>query len=394
MLSIDQLDLENKSVFIRVDYNVPLDESLQIKDDTRIRASLNTITYAQKKGARVTVASHLGRPQGQVSPRYSLLSVAAHLSALLNQDVVLPDDCIGDGVKQLVKTQKSNQIVMLENLRFHKEEEANDERFARQLAAPFSVYINDAFGCAHRAHASTVGMVKLIKEKACGFLMQQEIAHLTPLLQSPKKPYVAVLGGAKVSDKIDLIDNLIKVADVILIGGAMAYTFLVAEGISVGASLVEQDKVEMARALLQRARAKQVRLLLPVDHVAKEQLKKEAPSIVVPEKNMVIPLLGVDIGPQTTALYTQEIKAAKTVLWNGPMGIFEWDNASAGTLAIAHAMAAVKGLTVVGGGDSVAAVMHAGVSKQLSHVSTGGGASLEFLEGKSLPGILALEGPE
>ncbi|HZA52217.1 MAG TPA: phosphoglycerate kinase [Myxococcaceae bacterium] len=390
---LDELQLTHKRVFIRVDFNVPLDEKQQVTDDTRIREALPTLRFALKVGGKVILASHLGRPKGR-DPKLSLEPAAAKLAELLGKqhEVVLADDCVGDGVKKQERDLKSGQVLVLENLRFHKEEEANDEGFARQLGELADVYVNDAFGAAHRAHASTVGMVSFVKEKAAGFLMRKEIEYLGKALKAPDRPFVAVLGGAKVSDKIKVIENLLPKVDALLIGGAMAYTFLKAQGIEVGRSRVEEDKLELARKLLQSAERLGRSLVLPVDHVVGTEPSEKSEAREVPERTVPAAMMGLDIGPKTRALYREHIRAAKTVVWNGPVGLFEVEKFSAGTRAIAEAMASLRdATTVVGGGDTAAAVQQFGLAEKMSHVSTGGGASLEFLEGRELPGIKALE---
>ncbi len=388
--SIEQLDIAGKRLFIRVDFNVPLDKKTgAVKDDARIRAALPTLKYALAKKARVILASHLGRPDGKPVPEMSLEPAGAVLSQLLGQDVIFADDCVGDGVRKLVADLREGQVLLLENLRFHAEEEANDDEFSRALAALCDVYVDDAFGTVHRAHASTVGMVKHVRERGAGLLVAQELKHLQPLLKGAPKPYIAILGGAKVSDKIKVIDQLLSRVDGLLIGGAMAYTFLTARGIPVGASRVEKDKNDVAMRILQKAR---VEVLLPVDHVVAREAKGGVETKVVEQ----IPegFLGLDIGPKTRDLYRQKIVGAQTVFWNGPMGLFEVQEFAAGTRAVAEALAeATKrgARTVVGGGDSAAAVAEMGFADKVSHVSTGGGASLEFLEGRDLPGIKVLD---
>jgi phosphoglycerate kinase len=390
--SIDQLDLAHKRVFIRVDFNVPLDKKTgAVKDDARIRAALPTIRHAVSKGAKVILASHLGRPDGKPVAEMSLEPAGALLSQMLGQDVIFADDCVGDGVKKLVGELKDGQVLLLENLRFHAEEEQNDDEFARELAQLADVYVDDAFGTVHRAHASTVGMVKHLAQRGAGFLLASELKHLQPLLKGPPRPYLAILGGAKVSDKIKVIDQLLARVDALLIGGAMAYTFLAARGDSVGSSRVEKDKLDVAKKILEKAR---VEILLPIDHVVAREPKGGVATEVA--DGIEGGMLGLDIGPKTSALYSKRIASAATVFWNGPMGLFEVKEFSAGTLAVAQALAEATrrgATTVVGGGDSAAAVAEFGLADKVSHVSTGGGASLEFLEGRELPGIKALESP-
>jgi phosphoglycerate kinase len=387
---VDQVELGGKRTFLRVDYNVPLEDGA-ISDDSRIRASLPTVRYALEHGAKLVLASHLGRPKGRVDPAQSLAPAAKRLSELIGAPVPLAKDCVGPEVERAVQSLRDGSCLMLENLRFHAEEEKNDPAFAKQLASLADVYVNDAFGAAHRAHASTAGMVPHVPVRAAGFLLRDELRHLGGLLEKPEKPFVAILGGSKVSDKITVIENLLPRIDALLIGGAMAYTLLVADGVEVGSSRVERDKVELARDILPKAKSAGVRLLLPVDHVIAEKPDGSTPAKTC-EREIPVGWLGVDIGPKTRAAYEKEIASAKTILWNGPMGIFEVDAFAEGTFAIARAMAAAKGTTVVGGGDSVAALGRAGVADRISHVSTGGGASLEFLEGQTLPGVAALEG--
>jgi phosphoglycerate kinase len=383
-LSIRDLDLRNKRVFIRVDFNVPLAPGGQeITSDKRIRASLPTIQYALEQGAKLVLASHLGRPKGKTNPEMSLKPVAARLSELLKKPVTMAPDCIGPEVEKLKGG--NDGVILLENLRFHAEEEKNDPSFARELARGIDIYINDAFGTAHRAHASTVGIIQFVPKAAAGLLMQKELEYLGKVTNNPPLPCVGILGGAKVSDKIEVIENLLKIVDRLLIGGAMAYTFMKAQGKPTGKSLVEADKVDLAKEILGKAGAK---LVLPVDHVVAAELKAGAPYDVV----TTIPddKLGVDIGPATIALFSTEIAKAKSVIWNGPMGVFEKPPFDTGTVALAKAVAASGALSVVGGGDSEKAIKSAGVADQISHISTGGGASLEFLSGIVLPGVAAL----
>ena len=388
--SIEQLDISGKRLFIRVDFNVPLDKKTgKVKDDARIRAALPTIQYAIERRAKVILASHLGRPDGKVVPEMSLEPAGSVLSRLLGRDVIFADDCVGDGVRKLVGELREGQVLLLENLRFHAEEEANDDEFSRELASLADVYVDDAFGTVHRAHASTVGMVKHVAQRGAGFLVSSELKHLQPLLKGAAKPYLAILGGPKVSDKIKVIDQLISKVDALLIGGAMAYTFLQARGVAVGASRVEKDKIDVARRILERARAE---VLLPVDHVVASEPKGGIPTQVV----STIPdgQLGLDIGPKTRELYARRVLEAKTVFWNGPMGMFEVSEYAAGTRAVADALveATRRGAqTVVGGGDSAAAIAEFGLAEKVTHVSTGGGASLEFLEGRELPGVKVLD---
>jgi phosphoglycerate kinase len=383
-LSIRDLDLRAKRVFIRVDFNVPLAPGGQeITSDKRIRASLPNIQYALEQGARLVLASHLGRPKGKPNPEMSLRPVAAKLQELLGMPVTMAPDCIGPDVEKLKGGTQS--ILLLENLRFHPEEEKNDATFAKELAQGIDYYVNDAFGTAHRAHASTVGIIKFVPKAAAGLLMEKELEYLTKVTQNPPLPCVGILGGAKVSDKIEVIENLLKIVDRLLIGGAMAYTFLRAQGKPAGKSLVEEDKVELAKQILAKAGAK---LLLPVDHVVAAKLEAGAPSEAV--ETIPEGTIGVDIGPRTVALFEAEIAKAKSVIWNGPMGVFEKPPFDTGTVALAKAVAASGALSVVGGGDSEKAIKAAGVAGKISHISTGGGASLEFLSGIELPGVAAL----
>ncbi len=390
--TIRDFTLEGKRVFVRVDFNVPQDKKTQaITDDTRIRASLPTINYALERNARLILASHLGRPKGMVAREFSLFPVAERLRDLIKRDVIFPDDCIGDGVKKLAKEMEPGQVMLLENLRFHPQEEANDPGFAQKLAGLCEVYINDAFGTAHRAHASTAGMAAYVKDKGVGLLMEKEIQYLGKLLENPDRPYLAILGGAKVSDKIGVIQNLLPKVDEILVCGAMAYTFLLGRGLSVGKSLVEPDKAKAAAEILSRAESRGVKIFLPVDHIVAKAVEPNAETKVVSSEKIPFDLMGLDIGPKTIELYKKEIGLAKTIFWNGPAGVFETPPFDKGTLELAKAVAEAKAMTIVGGGDSVSAVNQAGVADKITHISTGGGASLEFLEGIKLPGIAALE---
>ena len=387
--TIDQVELKGKRVFIRVDFNVPLDEKNNITDDTRILLSLPTIRFVSEAGGRAILASHLGRPRGKKDPKFSLAPVAERLSQLVGRKVALAADCIGEEVQKQIGGMKDGEVLLLENLRFHPEEEKNDEGFSKALASLCEVYVNDAFGTAHRAHASTEGMTRFVKVVAAGFLMMKEVKSLEKALVSPQKPYVAILGGAKVSDKIGVIQNLLDKVTTLLIGGGMAYTFLKAEGFQVGKSLVEEDQVGFSLNLLEKARRK-IKFLLPSDHIAAERVDVQAKREIV--KNGKIPegWVCLDIGPETVKRFSEEIQSARTIVWNGPMGVFEMEPFSQGTFAIAQSIANSSAFSIVGGGDSVAAVNKAGVADRISHISTGGGASLEFLEGKKLPGLEAL----
>jgi phosphoglycerate kinase len=394
-LSIKDLQLTNKRVFMRVDFNVPLDENGRVTDDTRIRETLPTIEYALRHGARLILCSHLGRPKGKPNAKMSLKPVAERLRVLLDhvmgpsENVGFSPDCIGTQAVEMSQRLEKGQALLLENVRFHAEEEANDENFSKELAKLAELYVNDAFGTAHRAHASTVGITKFVEKSAAGLLMQKELEYLGKALTHPQHPFVAILGGAKVSDKIGVIQNLMTKVDAIIIGGGMAYTFLKAQGHEIGKSLLEADKIDLAKQLLADAKARNLKFLLPVDHVVADKFDAHAH----PEQVTEIPAdkLAMDIGPKSVELFSAEIAKARTIVWNGPMGVFEFENFAKGTRAIAKAVAANSGaISIVGGGDSVAAVHDAGVAEKITHISTGGGASLEFLEGKKLPGVEAL----
>jgi phosphoglycerate kinase len=391
---LPDLAVEGKRVFVRVDYNVPLEKGTRkVTDDSRVRATLPTVRHLIDRGARIVLGSHLGRPDGQVKPEYSLEPVATRLAELLGVEVMLTDEPVGDGARRVVSDLRDGQIAMLENLRFHPGEEANDEGFARQLASYCDVYVNDAFGTAHRAHASTAGICKFVAEKGAGFVMAKEIEILGKLLGDVDRPYVAVLGGAKVSDKIEVLDALLERVDAILIGGAMANTFLEAQGKALGKSKVERDKLPIARNFLRKASEKKIPIHLPSDVVIAASLDDAEGSKAVSVDAIPEGAMALDIGPVTVESYRKTLAAARTVFWNGPMGVFEKPRFAAGSFEIARALADNKlALTVVGGGDSAAAITQAGLADKVSHVSTGGGASLEFIQGIDLPGIAALRG--
>ena len=387
--TIKEADLKGKRVVIRVDFNVPVKEGV-VKDATRIKAALPTIKYILDEGASLVVMSHFGRPKGQKNPDFSMAPIAKEFEKLLGRPVKLAPDVIGPEVEAEVKALKPGEVLLLENVRFYKEEEANDEGYAKALASYGDIYCNDAFGTAHRAHASTEGISHFLPSYA-GFLIEKEVKFMAPLLENPEKPFVAVIGGSKVSSKITVLESLVKTCDTIVIGGGMAYTFLSVLGKEIGKSLFEPDYVDTAKAVLAKAAEKGVKVILPVDHVCAAEFSETAAPVAVDDVNIPADLMGMDIGPKTVSLIVEEIKKAKSVVWNGPMGVFEFEAFSKGTGEVAKALAASDAISVVGGGDSVAAINKFGLADKISHVSTGGGASLEFLEGKTLPGIKALE---
>jgi phosphoglycerate kinase len=392
--TIDDVDLKGKKVLLRVDFNVPMTPALKVADDKRIVESLPTIRKVLTEGGAAILMSHLGRPRGQVDPEFSLQPVADHLSILLNLPVKFAKDCVGKAAREMVDQLQPRECLMLENVRYHEEEEKNDPDFARELAGYGDVYVNDAFGTAHRAHASTEGITKFLKPCVAGYLVEKEIRFLNKALENPGRPYVAILGGAKISGKIDVIQNLLPRVDVLVIGGGMAFTFFQAQGLEIGDSLVEQEKLSLAREILGDVKTKKMRMILPVDCVIADRMSNDAQRKVVPVSKIPIGWRGVDIGPETVKVINMEVRRAKTIIWNGPMGVFEMPNFAHGTMEVGRLLAeATKSgaVTIVGGGDSAAAIAQGGFEASISHVSTGGGASLEFLEGKQLPGLAALD---
>ncbi|WP_415294064.1 phosphoglycerate kinase [Clostridium perfringens] len=388
--TIEDVQVKGKKVLVRCDFNVPLKDGV-ITDENRLNGAMPTIKYLVDNGAKVILCSHMGKPKGEAKPEFSLAPVAKRLSEMLGKEVVFAadDNVVGENAKKAVAEMKDGDVVLLQNTRYRKEETKNGEELSKELASLAEMFVNDAFGTAHRAHCSTVGVTEYLKPAVCGYLIQKELKFLGDAVETPERPFVAILGGAKVSDKINVINNLLEKVDNLIIGGGMAYTFLKAQGYTVGSSLVEEDKVEYAKEMLAKAEEKGVKLLLPVDHrVAKEF--KDVEAVVTEDQNIAEGFMGLDIGPKTEAIYAEAIKDAKTVIWNGPMGVFEFENFNKGTIAVAKAMAEADATTIIGGGDSAAAVNILGFGDKMSHISTGGGASLEFLEGKVLPGIAAL----
>ena len=388
--SIADIDVKGKRVIARVDFNVPLDENRNVTDDKRIKGALPTIKYIIENGGKLILVSHLGRPKNGPEAKYSMKPAADRLSQLLGKEVILASDVIGEDAKTKAANLKEGEILMLENVRFHKEEEKNDPAFAKELASLADIYVNDAFGTAHRAHASTAGLADYLPS-ACGFLIKKELDIMGKALNNPERPFVAILGGAKVSDKISVIENLLDKVDTLIIGGGMAYTFFKAQGYNVGNSICEMDKLELAESLLKKAKEKGVNLLLPVDTVIGKEFKADTEYKVVDSDSIPDGWMGLDIGPKTVEIFSEAIKGAKTVVWNGPMGVFEFENFAVGTKKIAQALAESGATSIVGGGDSAAAVEQLGFADKITHISTGGGASLEFLEGKELPGIAVLD---
>ena len=389
--TIEDIQVTGKKVLVRCDFNVPLDENKNITDENRIKGALPTIRYLMDNGAKVILCSHLGRPKGEFNMKYSLAPVAVRLSQLLGKEVKLAKDVIGPDAHALVDAMQDGDVILLENVRFHKEEEKNDPEFAKELASLAEIFVNDAFGTAHRAHASTEGVSHYLSPSVAGYLIGKELSVMGGALENPQRPFVAILGGAKVSDKIGVIENLIDKVDTLIIGGGMSYTFQVALGGRVGKSLLEKDKIDLAKELLAKAEKRGVKLLLPVDNEAGNEFSNDTMHITVHSKEIPDDFEGMDIGPETRVIFANEIKYAKTVIWNGPMGVFEFDTFAEGTREIARACAECKGVTIVGGGDSAAAVTQMGFADKVTHVSTGGGASMEFLEGKELPGVACLD---
>ena len=388
--TVKDIDLKGKRVFVRCDFNVPMDENQNITDNTRIVAALPTIKYLLEQNCKIILASHLGRPKGEFKPEFSLKPVAKELSKLLNKEVIMAKDVIGEETIQKALNLKEGEIMLLENVRFHKEETDNDPEFAKKLASMAEVFVNDAFGTAHRAHASTTGIADYLPAVS-GFLIEKELKYLGNALENPERPFMAILGGAKVSDKIGVIDSLLEKVDTLMIGGGMAYTFFKAQGYEVGNSICEVDKLDLAKSAMEKAKQKGVKLLLPVDTKVGKEFKEDTESKIVKWTEIPADWEGFDIGPETIKMFTDELKTAKTVVWNGPLGLFEFDQFAIGTNAIAKALAELDATTIIGGGDSAAAVKKAGLEDKMTHISTGGGASLEFLEGKKLPGIECLQ---
>lgn len=391
--TVRDIDVQGKKALVRVDFNVPLDDQKEITDDTRMVAAMPTIKYLLENHAKVILCSHLGRPKGTANPDFSLSHLVEHLEKLSGAKVIFAKDCVGPEAKKAVSSMKDGQIVLLENLRFHKEETANDPEFSKKLASLADVYVNDAFGTAHRAHASTAGVAKYLPAVA-GFLIQKELDFLGKALENPERPFIAILGGAKVADKIGVIENLMKIVDCLIIGGGMAHTFVAAQGFGIGKSLFDPDTLETAKQIIADAKRKGIKIMFPVDFVVADAFSADAKTTIVPVESIPDDMMALDIGPSSRMLFATELKQAKTILWNGPMGVFEMPPFAAGTRAIAQALSEAQGVTIIGGGDSAAAVKKLGFADKMTHISTGGGASLEFMEGKELPGIAALNDKE
>ncbi|MFX0549905.1 phosphoglycerate kinase [Hathewaya histolytica] len=389
--SIEDINVKGKKVLVRCDFNVPIQEG-KITDENRLKGALPTIKYLMENNAKVILCSHLGKPKGEPKKELSLEPVAKRLSTMLGKEVAFADDenVVGENAKNAVQNMKDGDIVLLQNTRYRKEETKNEDNFSKELASLAEVFVNDAFGTAHRAHCSTVGVTKYLKESACGYLIQKELKFLGEAVENPERPFVAILGGAKVSDKINVINNLLEKVDTLIIGGGMAYTFLKAQGYTIGKSLLEEDKMDYALEMIKKAEDKGVKLLLPVDFIVANEFSKDAEPIVTKDRNIQDDYMGMDVGPKTVELFTSAVKEAKTVIWNGPLGVFEFENFAKGTKSMAKALSETKATTIIGGGDSASAVNNLGYGDKMTHISTGGGASLEFLEGKALPGIEAL----
>lgn len=389
--TIEDIDVKGRKVLVRCDFNVPLKDG-KITDENRLMGALPTIKYIMEKGGKVILCSHLGKPKGEPKQELSLAPVAKRLSELLNKEVLFPADneVVGENAKKAVENMKDGDVILLQNTRYRKEETKNEETFSKELASLADIFVNDAFGTAHRAHCSTVGVTEFVATSVCGYLIQKELKFLGNAVENPQRPFISILGGAKVSDKINVINNLLEKVDTLIIGGGMSYTFQKAQGYTIGSSLLEEDKIDYAKEMIEKAKEKGVKLLLPVDNVAAEKFAEDAEAIITEDQNIKEGYMGLDIGPKTSKLYSQEVQSAKTVVWNGPMGVFEFEKFAKGTIEVAKAMAESEATTIIGGGDSAAAVNQLGFGDKMTHISTGGGASLEFLEGKELPGIAAL----
>ncbi|BFN03505.1 phosphoglycerate kinase [Clostridium tetani] len=389
--TIEDIDVKGRKVLVRCDFNVPLKDG-KITDENRLMGALPTIKYIMGKGGKVILCSHLGKPKGEPKQELSLAPVAKRLSELLNKEVLFPADneVVGENAKKAVENMKDGDVILLQNTRYRKEETKNEETFSKELASLADIFVNDAFGTAHRAHCSTVGVTEFVATSVCGYLIQKELKFLGNAVENPQRPFIAILGGAKVSDKINVINNLLEKVDTLIIGGGMSYTFQKAQGYTIGSSLLEEDKIDYAKEMIEKAKEKGVKLLLPVDNVAAEKFAEDGEAIITEDQNIKEGYMGLDIGPKTSKLYSQEVQSAKTVVWNGPMGVFEFEKFAKGTIEVAKAMAESEATTIIGGGDSAAAVNQLGFGDKMTHISTGGGASLEFLEGKELPGIAAL----